>query len=158
MNEAKIKLKSAVPEELFAPLGKVVVNFGVLETILSFSIWILLVGNSAVEQRTGQIVTAELNFKNKISLFSSLYQHKFPERKPFDELTEIRKKLTEANRKRNRLLHSTWLAGGVRSAITAKEKHGIRFEFENMNSKKIEETSEFIAKVSHEVQEFPLKF
>ena len=158
MKEAKKKLKSAIPEELLAPLGKVVANFAVLENVLSFSIGILLEGNSVAEQRTGQIVTAELNFKNKISLFSSLYQHKFPERKPFDELTEIRKKLTEANRKRNRLLHSTWLAGGVRLAVTAKEKRGIRFEFQNIDSKKIEEISELIAKVSYELQEFSLKF
>lgn len=70
----KRKIKSAIPEESLAPLGKVVANFAVLEGNLNFAIWLLLVGNSSVEQRTGQIVTAELMFKDKISLLSSLYQ------------------------------------------------------------------------------------
>ena len=157
MKEVKTKMKSAIPEESLAPLGKVVANFAVLESILSFGIGILIVGNSAAEQRTEQIVTAELTFKGKIALFSSLYQHRFPEREPFEDLKKIRDKLRKASEKRNSLLHSTWLAGGVRSAITAKERKGLNFEFEDMDSKKIEGISDFIAEVAYEVQEFSLK-
>ena len=83
--------------------------------------------------------------------------HRFPEREPFEDLKKIRDKLRKASEKRNSLLHSTWLAGGVRSAITAKERKGLNFEFEDMDSKKIEGISDFIAEVAYEVQEFSLK-
>lgn len=155
---SKKKLKSAIPEESLAPLGKVVANFAVLESSLDFAIWLLLVGNSSAEQRTGQIVTAELNVKGKIALLSSLYQHRFPAKSPFNELKDIRKKLSDANKIRNKLVHSVWLAGGVRSATTAKEKNGIKFEFEEMEASKIEGIADFISEVGYDIQQFFISF
>ena len=154
----KRKMKSAIPDESLAPLGKVVANFAVLESNLDFGIWLLLVGNSSAEQRTGQIVTAELSVKDKIALLSSLYQHRFPAKTPFNELKDLRKKLGEANKIRNSLVHSVWLAGGVRSATTAKEKHGIKFEFEEMDAQKIEGIADFISETAYDMQQFYLSF
>lgn len=144
-------MESTIPEELLAPLGKVIANFGVLEESLSSIIWLLLFGNSVEEQRTGQIVTAELYFKDKIKLFSSLYQHRFPDEGPFDELNEMRIKLRNANEQRNSLLHSTWAHPGVRLATTAKEKKGIKFEFEEMGQEQIKEIADSIASVSKDL-------
>ncbi|PIS31062.1 hypothetical protein COT42_01840 [Candidatus Saganbacteria bacterium CG08_land_8_20_14_0_20_45_16] len=154
----KRKLKPAIPNESFAPLGKVVANFAVLESSLDFAIWLLLVGNSSAEQRTGQIVTAELTFKNKIALLSSLYQHRFPTKAPFATLKEIRKKLSAANIKRNDLVHSTWLAGGKKVTTTAKERYGIKIEFQDMNAGQIDGIGDFISEVSAEMQEFYISF
>ncbi len=128
-------MNPAIDKQLLAPLGEVAANFSMLDSILSSQIWLLLFGNSLKEQRTGQIVTAELSFKNKIALFSSLFQHRFPDEKPFERLKAIRKKLRAANEKRNRLLHSVWAASGhrgssTRTKTTAKEKTGVHFEFE----------------------------
>ena len=154
----KRKMKSAIPNESLAPLGKTVANFAVLESNLDFGIWLLLVGNSSAEQRTGQIVTAELSVKDKIALLSSLYQHRFPAKAPFNDLKNLRKKLGEANKIRNILVHSVWLAGGVRSATTAKEKHGIKFEFEEMDAKKIEGIADSISETAYDMQQFYLSF
>lgn len=156
--DMKKKLKSAIPEGSLAPLGKVVANFAILESSLDFAIWLLLVGNSSAEQRTGQIVTAEMRVKDKIALLSSLYQHRFPQKAPFAELKNLRKKLGEANKIRNSLVHSVWLAGGVRLATTAKEKHGIKFEFEEMDAKKIEGIADLILEVAYDMQQFFLLF
>ncbi len=154
----KRKMKSATPDESLAPLGKVVANFAVLESNLDFAIWLLLIGNSSAEQRTGQIVTAELMFKNKIALLSSLYQHRFPTKSPFAALKEMRKKLSNANIKRNNLVHSIWLAGGKKFATTAKGKHGIKFEFKDMNASQIDGIADFISEVGAEMQEFFISF
>ena len=158
MASKKKRLKSAIPDESLASLGKVVANFAVLESNLDFGIWLLLVGNSTAEQRTGQIVTAELNFKDKIALLSSLYQHRFPKKEHFEDLKEMRRKLSDAKDKRNSLIHSTWLAGGKRSAITAKEKQGIKFEFEDMGATKIERIADCILGVAYDMQQFFMTF
>jgi len=154
----KRKLKSAIPDESLAPLGKVVANFAVLESELDTGIWLLLFGNSSAEQRTGQIVTANLSFRNKIALFSSLYQHRFPANKPFDALKEMRKKLNEANAKRNDLIHSTWLAADKKLSTRSNEKNGFKFNFDDMNASQIEKIADFISEVGSEMQEFLFSF
>jgi len=49
-----------------------------LSSVLESAIGVLLFGNSAQEQRTGQIVTAELSFKNCLHMFGCLFRHRFP--------------------------------------------------------------------------------
>lgn len=151
-------MNSYIPEKLFNPLGKVVANFNILEVLLDFTIWLLLFGNSSKEQKTGQIVTAELSFKEKIALLSSLYQHRFPDKKPFETLNNMRKKLGKANSKRNCLLHSAYLPSGRRVATRAKEKAGLIFESENMSVEKIEKTADFISEVTSDIVSFMGKF
>ena len=146
----------AIDKQLLAPLGEVAANFSMLDNTLSFQIWLLLFGNSSKEQRTGQIVTAELSFKNKVALFSSLFQYRFPDEEPFERLKAIRKKLRVASEKRNQLLHSVWAASGhkdssTRTKTTAKEKTGINFEFEKMNVKDINKVADFIAELAYEM-------
>jgi len=151
MTDKKEKMKSAIPKELLAPLGKILANFAVLESVLDFQIGVLTVGGQDGKQRVGQIITAELSFQAKVGLLSSLYQHELPNKTPFEDLKKIRKKLRIANEKRNSLVHSTWSAEGNRIAITAKEKHGIKFEFEKMSAKQIEDMADFISEVANEV-------
>ncbi len=151
---SKRKLKSAIPNESLTPLGKVVANFAVLESNLDSSIWFLLFWDSTLEQRTGQIVTSILSFKNKINLLSALYQHRFPAEKPFKDLEEIRKKLNKANEKRNDLVHSTWLAHSKKIKPKSSEKKGFKLNFEDMEASEIDKIADLIAGVSYEMQKF----
>ena len=154
-------MRPAIDKQLLAPLGEVAANFAMLENTLSFVIWTLLFGNSLEEQRTGQIVTAELSFKDKVALFSSLFQHRFPDAKPFGKLKTMRKRLEAANEKRNNLLHSHWGAGtsadsSTRIKTTAKEKRGIVFEFKPMKAQDVKEVADFIAEVAYEILDFAI--
>lgn len=157
----KKKLKAAIEEDLLKPLGLVSANFALLEETLSFAIWLLLVGNSAKEQRTGQIVTTRMSFREKIILFEALYKHRLPE-KDLDGFRKIKRRLKRANEKRNSLLHSTWLASGEKGSSMRSARHfkegAIDFEFEKMSAKEIEKRAHSIAEVSHELQAFFLKF
>ena len=146
--------KSSVSDKWFEPLGKIVVYFGLLEKSLDFAIWLLLFGNVSTEQRTGQIVTAELMFKNKIPLFSSLYQHRFPDQKPFLDLKNICSKLNVANDRRNDILHSTWLGEGKKINITAKQKRGFEFNYEDVSAVELDRITNFISAVNLELMKF----
>ncbi len=153
------KLIPAIDNSLLEPIGAVTVNFAMLEESLSFGIWIFLFGNNAQEQRTGQIVTAELSFRRKVDLFCCLFRHRFPD-KDDTELSKLRVKLMDVEAKRNRLVHSFWAASdekgkSTRMKTTAKHK-GIRFQFEKMGKEEIKSIADIIAEVAYETQMFYL--
>ena len=132
-----------------------------LEGTVHQGIGLLLFGNSVEEQRTAQIVTAELSFRRSVELLSCLYRHRFPDQHK-DELTALCTRLFEAEALRNRITHSTWGAGGepgytTRMKITAKQK-GFSFQVEKMSREDITAIADGIAVIATEVLTFIIKF
>jgi len=155
------KTNPDLPNKSLLSLGKVVANFAILEVEIDYSIWLLLLKNQPKSEKTGQIVTAELSVKNKIALLSSLYQYRFPEKKPFKNLKDILKKIEDANKIRNKLVHSVWRSAGhnaMRISVSAKQKNGLKFEFEVINHTKIDGMANSILKIAYDTQKFYLKF
>jgi len=145
---------------LFEPIGRVTVNFAMLQRVVETGVWQLLFGNGIKEQRTSQIVTAELSFRRAVELFSCLYRHRFPGQHEA-ALKTMCKRLLAAEEKRNLITHSTWAGGQpgytLRFKTTAKQK-GFAFQFQHMSRDDITAVGDGIAIVATDLQKFIFKF
>jgi len=122
------------------PLGQITANFSDLEADLAGLIW-SLIGD---DKKIGQIVTAQLSFPKLLDTLSSLFRHKFEDKKDWiDELDGLIRGAQEISDKRNTLVHSVWFAGHPntlrRVKIKAKRKEGLRIQSEDMEAEKLRE-------------------
>jgi hypothetical protein len=148
-------LQHPVPDEHLKHIGDITVSFALLESGLQGLAQSLL----GAGQRLGQIVTAELSFKALRALTVSLYLQRNGEDENFTALRELIKTAADVEEQRNQITHSLWAAGADASSITrikttAKEKHGIRFHFENVTSNQLAEFARDIKLLAHEIQKF----
>ena len=134
------------------------VSFALLESIIQ-----ALVGSLIKEhQRVGQIITAELSFRNIRALLISLYLERHGEDDDYEELRELMKRAAQLEEKRNQITHSIWGAGSDADTIsriktTAKEKHGIKFHFESVNAEDLEKVAIEIKQLAADIQTFHIK-
>ena len=129
-------LRHPVPEKLLVHIGDITVSFALLEGTIQF-----LIGSLIREhQRIGQIIVAELTFKNLRALAISLYKEQHGEDADFSTLRDLMKRAARAEETRNQITHSVWAAGDTvdtvtRIKTTAKEKRGIHFSFEQVGER-----------------------
>lgn len=148
-------LQHPVPEAHLKCIGDITVSFAMLESQIA-----LLIGSLIYEhQRIGQIITAELSFKNLRALLVSLYLERHGEDSEFKKLREYMKRAGQVEEKRNQITHSVWVVGKDRNHITrikttAKEKHGIRFQFNEISSEKLLDIAKEIKSLAGELQNF----
>jgi hypothetical protein len=148
-------LQHPVPENLLRHIGDITVSFALLENTLQMVVH-SLVGNS---QRIGQIITAELAFKNLRALSISLYKEGLGEGDKFDQFRALIRRAAEAEDIRNQITHSLWAAGDSSETITrikttAKEKHGIRFHFESVNKTQLSDFASELKILASDIQSF----
>jgi hypothetical protein len=148
-------LRHPVPETHLKCIGDITVSFALLESVIQ-----ILVGSLIKEhQRIGQIITAELSFKNLRALLISLYLERHGEDEDFNKLRELMKRAAEIEAKRNQITHSIWGAGKdadtiTRIKTTAKERHGIRFQFEGVTSEALGIVANEIRQLADDIQRF----
>src|SRR5262245_52387236 len=124
-------------DEFLRALGRVTANFATLESYMDFAIG----GLVGPEQAIGQAVAAELSFRNKCGMLSSLFQLrvKAAARPDADScLAKMKAFLGKANQleaRRNQITHSAWLTGendppnqATRLKITAKQDKGLKHQ------------------------------
>jgi hypothetical protein len=150
-------LKHPVPENHLKAIGDITVSFALLESHIQN-----LIGSLIYEhQRIGQIITAEVSFKNLRALLISLYLERHGEDDDFIKLREYMKRAGQAEDKRNQITHSVWAAGKDKDHITrikttAKEKHGIRFKFEEVSAETLFTFAKEIKVLAEELLKFEL--
>lgn len=150
-------LKHPVPENHLRAIGDITVSFALLESHIQN-----LIGSLIYEhQRIGQIITAELSFKNLRALLVSLYLERHGEDDDFNKPREYMKRAGQTEEKRNQITHSVWGAGKDKDHITrikrtAKEKHGIRFKFEDVSAEALFAFAEDIKVLAGELLDFQL--
>jgi len=158
-------MKLNISNEILAEIGKIVITHNLIETSLSNMIGAII--SIRTHDQIGQIVTAELSFRQKISLLRSLLvlcltdQHG-----AIKELDGIKGKLHEADAQRNIVVHSNWFKSEdneeeevvVRSKTTAKEKHGLKFEWVELNLKEIEKITDQVADAYFKISMLELQF
>lgn len=149
-------LQHPVPDQHLKSIGDITVSFALLESQIQ-----TLIGSMLNErQRIGQIVTAELSFKNLRALMISLYLERHgKEDVDFERLKELLVRAGRVEDKRNQITHSLWGAGKDANTITrikatAKEKHGIRFQFEDVSSEYLADFATEIKVLAEEIQRF----
>lgn len=150
-------LKHPVPDNHLKEIGDITVSFTMLESQIQN-----LIGSLIYEhQRIGQIITAELSFKNLRALLISLYLERHGEDDDFSKLREFMKRAGRAEDKRNQITHSIWAAGKDKNHITrckttAREKHGINFKFEEVSAESLNEFVKEIKVLAEELIRFQL--
>jgi|SRR3990170_7012855 len=148
-------LEHPVPQELLIHIGDIIVSFALLTLNIQ-----LLIGSLIQEhQRIGQIITAELSFKNLRALAISLYKERHGEDADFTTLRELMHRADDLEGKRNTVMHSTWAAGDTVDIITrlktkAKQKHGLVFASEDMGEKELAAIALDIKTLAAEIQGF----
>jgi hypothetical protein len=147
-------LQHPVPAKLLVHVVDITVSFALLESTIQ-----TLVGSLIAEhQRIGQI-TAELAFRNLRALTISLYKERHGEDVDFAVLRDLMKRAADLEDKRNQITHSLWGAGDTvdtvtRIKTTAKEKHGIRFHFENVGEQDLAGVANELKQLAADVQVF----
>ena len=155
-----MKLPIVPSDDHLKVIGTIVANFSVLDEVISS--WIALLIDT--DSDTSDIVTAELSFAGKVALLSSLHRHRIEERSypskrislELEEMTELVKKISTAEEKRNTILHSFWVSDekpgtAKRYKTTAKRKTGLRFHSELVTVESLSEVAASIADVTTEV-------
>jgi len=149
-------LQHPVPDQHLKSIGDITVSFALLESQIQSLIGSLL----NERQRIGQIITAELPFKNLIALMISLYIERHgKEDADFKKLKGLMTHARQVEDKRNQITHSIWGANKDADTITriktrAKEKHGIRFYFEDTSSDCLADFATEIKVLTEEIQRF----
>jgi hypothetical protein len=148
-------LQHPVPEKHLKSIGDITVSFALLESVIQTFIGSLL----NERQRIGQVITAELPFRNLRALAISLYIERHGKDEDFDKLRAFMIRAGKVEDKRNQITHSVWGAGKDKDSITrikatAKEKHGIQFHFEDVSADNLEEFAVEIKALATEIQAF----
>jgi len=157
MQKKERSLKHPVPSKHLEKIGDITVSFALLESTIQFFVWSLV----EQPQRIGQIITAELSFKNSRAILISLYKERHGEDSDFKIIRELMKRAGKIEEKRNQITHSVWGAGKDANSITrfkttAKEKCGLRFKFEDVTADDLAEIADDIKKLAHEIQDFTI--
>jgi hypothetical protein len=151
---------SDLHKEIERGLGRLSMDFSKLETTLACAIGYFTSQDISV----GHIVAAETGFKAKVALFSPLFLRHTPDPKAADCLKKLRKRLEEAESRRNHLIHSMyWPAPSGPGAIlriktTAKAAKGLQFQFEEIRPSDIEEAIREVEAVTNGVNDIILDF
>jgi hypothetical protein len=147
-------LASRASAELCTAIGRVTVNFALLEHTISSFIW-----GFFSHQRVGEIVTAELSFKAKVALLMSLHKHAIKDTDKNAQLEALLKSALGLEGKRNTLTHSYWGTGGedetaTRLKTTAKMSKGLQHQLEEMRVGDVEEIAAQIGELTFEIMCF----
>jgi hypothetical protein len=103
-------------------LGECIVQFQRIEETLSICIS-AMIGRS---RKVGEIVTCEMSFRAKVSVFSALFSHALGDQPLPGDIVELIQRLHWAEQQRNMLAHSLWDASEKRPETIRREKHAIR--------------------------------
>lgn len=149
--------QTEVTEEQLKCIGDITVSFAKLELVTQ-----LLAGSLiAEEQFIGRILTVELPFRTLRAVVISLYKERQKvEDEDYQTLQELMKRAAEIEDRRNQIIHSVWL-GGDENTITriktkAKERHGLKFDVEDVTTKSLADDATKIKQLTHEVVNFLL--
>ncbi len=148
-----------VPDEYLKYIGDITVSFSLLESTIQW-IAFTLIGDS---QRIGQIITAELSYKKLIALVINLYIERYKKDEDYLLLKELMNKASIIEDRRNQITHSIWTVGRkpdsvLRIKTTAKEKHGLQFQFEDIDTKTLSEYVNNIKELITEITLFVICF
>jgi hypothetical protein len=109
-------------EEGLARLGECIVEFQRIEDGLSMCIS-QMIGRS---RKVGEIVTSEMCFRAKVSVYGALFLHSLRKESLPDDVSELLKRLHWAEEQRNTLVHSLWDASESKPDSIRRAKKAIR--------------------------------
>jgi hypothetical protein len=146
-------MKHPGPKEHLEYIGDMTVSFALLEAAVQSIVW-TLIGEG---QRIGNIIKAELSFKNLRTLGLNLYQERYGEDSNFRTFNSLMKKVDELEDRRNQFTHSIWAVGKdseslTRFKTTSKRNKGLHFQIEDVQTKDLADFVINIQKLYDEIQ------
>lgn len=149
-----------LPDEFFDSLGRITFSFGYIEDEVSNAI----VKLTKTNKKIGNIIVAELSFKNKLNLLGSLFHfynktHNFNSFFANQEETfgELLKACFKCEELRNQILHSSFEFNSgeiLRKKITAKAKNGLKTINEKIDSGYLLNVADYIYETGAHIEEF----
>jgi hypothetical protein len=157
-------VKINISDTVLAEIGKIVVTHSLIDASLAQIIGTIVSLRSRHE--LGQIVTAELSFKQRVSTLRSLLVFCLKEdHETVVEFDRIKKILHAADVQRNLVVHSVWGRPDesdphimIRIKTTAKEKRGLRTEFVTLGPEDLQKITDQVGKAYGEICVFELQF
>jgi hypothetical protein len=105
-----------------AQLGEAIAYFQHLEDTISDCIASL----AARDRKVGRIVSSELSFRAKISVFVALFLHRTGLSELPEDMREFIGRLYEAEQRRNTIVHSSWDANLQKPSAIVRRKRACR--------------------------------
>ena len=144
------------PDEFDAAIGRIALGFSFLEETAR-NVIILLAG---IDLAAGQILTAELSFRQKVDLLGALIRHRQSPVPPGSSIDaeaaiELLHLCRRAEGFRNSYLHSSYVAE-KRSKLSAKAKQGLRLKLETASPSVLLDVADFIEYVGMQLEGLPL--
>ena len=146
-------VKISLCDEVLTEIGKITVIFGLIDHSLAEIIGrIVTVGGRPNE--LGQIVTAELSFKQRIATVDSLLLFALGKDHDFvNQFAQVKPLLFKAEEQRNLVVHSIWLNPCnavdsetiIRLKTTAKQKRGLHTDFVAMTLPALRQITDIVA-------------
>jgi hypothetical protein len=130
-----------------------------LESAISSFVW----GMINTDQMLGQMITAELSFRNLVGLLSSIYKHRINDEERITELERLLNRALYAEEQRNIIAHSSWGVGDKAETITrfkttAKKARGLIHQFEQMTVEDLDKIADLVGDVAVEIQLFMFNY
>ena len=148
-----------VHDALLTQIGGIIVSFNQLEYRLKEIAGLLLLWDKMYPHMT-DIVTSELSFQRTCSLVMSLALERFGDGANAEKFRGWVNECCALEQKRNDVAHCTWggsdLTDGIYRKIsrfkpTAKQKHGLRYVWEEMNESALRSVVDAIEKMTTEL-------
>jgi hypothetical protein len=105
-----------------ARLGECIVQFQRIEDVLGMCIAAMIGRN----RKVGEIVTADMSFRTKVSVYGALFLHNLEKESLPDDIVELIQRIQWAEQQRNTLVHSLWDASESKPECIKREKKAIR--------------------------------
>ena len=100
-------------------LGRITVNFQLIETVFSFLLWQL---NDPKDQRKGQILTSRMSFSRICDVLVSLAKYVLSDDERAGRIKEFVRQASQLEQKRNSVIHSAWTSG-VEGDVSVRFKY-----------------------------------
>jgi len=152
----KMDMMLPLSEEHLTAIGRVTAYFSLLENIANVLIADLL-GLQSEDDVVS--VTAHMMFLGKIQLITTLASTRFDDNKELKDLiNEIIKEMDEANQKRNKIVHATWIYHSPKnneSGVLRRTARGkLKTSLEGFTPEQINEVVTLIATTTGKIQQF----
>lgn len=132
-------LGTPLSDNHYTLIGKITVHSTYIENLLASFISSMV----RINDRTGMIITAELNIKQLTSILYSLYKEQNDDEAKCKELREVLNKVEKSAAERNQIVHSVWGAGVngnvTKIKSTSKLSKGFNIQFQPYTEKMLAE-------------------
>ena len=148
VERAMLPLGAPLPDEYYRAIGRITVNFSVLEGAVAQCVGQLL----SNDQGFAQVVTSELSFKLTMTILHGLVKRQLPDKEKRKPIDDVLNRARAAEDKRNMIIHSEWSPKGAEGRITrikftAKVKRGLRHKFDEMSAEDLESIADEIRQI-----------